>query len=544
MIHLPGADLIADAQSDRRIPPNEKPGRLRIIEDRDDGIVVYGSKVAGSIGNIAHFFTLSTTLGKGLGEDAAIWAGVPVDSENLTLLMREPLAWNDANPEDHPLDVRGEEVDNYIMFDKVFIPREYLFSARNINLLGLYFESCAHALWHILARLAVRAQIFAGCAQAIVDILGTEGNQGVRNSVTEVILYAAATRSFVLASIEEAVDWNGVITPHPATVTAGRLYSIENYPRIQYLLKDLCGQGIVSRFPSAVWDHPEFAEKLEEFLPGTGVTAREKNRFFNFVYDLTCGSHANRVGQFENVNATPRYFISELVYQHYDRADWAKFVREIEHAMSFERWEFLDTGRVQSQEFEIEYLSLRSTASDGLRLEFSMHKEGLLPGEQPLEDIGIFIPAGEYSFNRHSVGLRSAGHRPFSVGLNISDGGYFNGERLHVSPELEWVPNQHLNFSLEYSYDKYEFPGASAITRQITFGNNIAFNSKSSLMTLAQYDNVSDELGLNVRFRYNQSAGRDIWLVLNHNWIDDPVEDRFRSTASTVAAKIRFTFRY
>jgi 4-hydroxyphenylacetate 3-monooxygenase/chlorophenol-4-monooxygenase component 2 len=321
-------DLIADAQSDRRIPPNEKPGRLRIIEDRPDGVVVYGSKVAGSIGNICHFFTLSTTLGKGMGEDAAIWAGVPVNSENLTLLMREPLVQGDANPEDHPLDVRGEEVDNYIMFDKVFIPREYLFSARNINLLGLYFESCAHALWHILARLAVRAQIFAGCAQAIVDILGTGANQGVRNSVTEIILYAAATRSFVLASIDEAVDWNGVMTPHPATVTAGRLYSIENYPRVQYLLKDLCGQGIVSRFPSAVWDHPEFAEKLEEFLPGTGVTAREKNRFFNFVYDLTCGSHANRVGQFENVNATPRYFISELVYQHYDRADWAKFCRE------------------------------------------------------------------------------------------------------------------------------------------------------------------------------------------------------------------------
>ena len=326
--NLYSTDLIADAQSDRRIPPNEKPGRLRIIEDRDDGVVVYGSKVAGSIGNVAHFFTLSTTLGKGMGEDAAIWAGVPINSENLTLLMREPLARTDADPEDHPLDVMGEEVDNYIMFDKVFIPREYLFSARNVNLLGLYFESCAHALWHILARLAVRAQIFAGCAQAIVDILGTEGNQGVRSTVTEIALYAATLRAFVLASVEEAVDWNGVMTPNPATVTAGRLHSIENYPRIQYLLKDLCGQGLVSRFPSGIWDHPEFGEKLEEFLPGTGVTAREKNRFFNFVWDLTCGAQASRVGQFENVNATPRYFISELVYQHFDRSDWAKFVRE------------------------------------------------------------------------------------------------------------------------------------------------------------------------------------------------------------------------
>jgi aromatic ring hydroxylase len=108
---------------------------------------------------------------------------------------------------------------------------------------------------------------------------------------------------------------------------AEQLYSIENYPRVMYVLRDMSGQGLVSRFPKAVWENPEFGEKLEEFLPGTGVTAREKNRFFNFVWDLTTGSHASRVGQFENVNAMPRYFISELVYQHYDRSEMAKFVR-------------------------------------------------------------------------------------------------------------------------------------------------------------------------------------------------------------------------
>ena len=222
----------------------------------------------------------------------------------------------------------------------------------------------------------------------------------------------------------------------------------------------------------------------------------------------------------------------------------AKSIREIEHAVSFERWEFLDTGRVQSQKFGFEYLTLKSAMNDRLRLNFSMHKEGLLQDEQPLENIGILIPAGEYSFNRNTISLRTAGHRPFSARLNISEGGFFNGERLKISPELEWVPNQHLNFSLGYSYNKYEFPDASATTRRFTFANNIAFNSKVSLMMLTQYDNVSDDLGLNVRFRYNQSAGRDIWLVLNNNWIEDPIEDRYRSTATSAAAKIRFTFRY
>ncbi len=330
-LNVHSTDLIADAQSDRRIPLPKKPGRLRIIEDRKDGVVLYGSKVAGSIGACCHFFTLSTTLGRGLEEDAAVWCAVPVNSKNLSLVMREPLTEGEKfdNSEDHPLDSRGEEIDNFLVFDGTFIPHEYVFSVRNLDLLDLYFESCAHALWHILARLAVRAEMFVGVAQVTADMLGTDTLPGVRNMISQIAMYAGALRSFVKASIEEAVEWNGIMTPNPPLVTCGRLYSIQYYPEVQYLLRDICGQGLVSRFPSKVWDDAYFGKKLEEFLPGTGYTAREKNRWFNFVWDLTAGAHAMRVGQFENVNATPRYFISELIYKHYDRSKWMKVAREI-----------------------------------------------------------------------------------------------------------------------------------------------------------------------------------------------------------------------
>jgi len=327
--NVQSTDLIVDPQSDRRIPMAEKPGRLRIVEERSDGIVLYGSKVAGSVGSISHFFTLSTVLGEDLHEDSAIWCAVPVNAKGLSLVLREPTIDPNADPEDHPLESRvGEELENYILFDHVFLPREYVFSARNLNLLGLYFESCSIALWHILARLSIRAELFLGTAQAITDILGTNKIPGVREMVSEIATYAAATKSFVLASIDEAVEWNGVMVPNPPLVTTGRLYSIWGYPRVQYLLRDMCGQALVSRFPKAIWDDPEIGKTLKEFLPGTGVTAREKNRFFNFVWDLTCGGYASRTGQFENVNATPRSYISELVYQHYERDEVTKYVRE------------------------------------------------------------------------------------------------------------------------------------------------------------------------------------------------------------------------
>ncbi len=327
-LNLLSTDLIVDPQSDRRVPRSEKAGQLRIVEDRPDGIVVRGAKSAGSIGALCHMLTLSTVLGEGVSDDAAIWAAVPVNSPGLSLLLREPTIPADVNPTDHPVSSRGEETDQFYVFDDVFIPSEFVFSVRNRALLGVYYESGAYMLWSIMMRLGFRAEIFAGVAEAITEILGTNKIPGVQAAVAEITLYAQTLRAYTVATIHESVERCGLQVPNPPLVTAGRLYSIKEYPRITYLMKDLCGQALISRWPDKVWDHPEFGPLLDAYLPGTGVTAREKNKFFSFVWDLLCGSHASRVGLFENVNATPPAYVAHLVYEHTDRSQMARFARE------------------------------------------------------------------------------------------------------------------------------------------------------------------------------------------------------------------------
>ncbi|AVM01149.1 MAG: hypothetical protein GX610_20880 [Rhodococcus sp.] len=327
-LNLLSTDLIADPQSDKRIPRNERPSQLRIVEDKPEGIVLSGAKVAGSIGSLTHFFTLSTTLGEGVGPEAAIWAAIPVNSPGLSLILREPTARMNTPRNDHPLDNAGEELDQTILFDKVFVPREFVFSKYNLDLLTLYYESCAYSLWSIMTRLAFRAEMFTGVAQVITEILGTDKIPGVQAAVADITLYAQTLKAYSLATIHESVEWCGLQVPNPELTTAGRLYSIENYPRITYLLRDLCGQALIARWPEKVWDHPEFGPRMNEFFPGTGVTAREKNTFFNFVWDLVSGAHAGRVDLFENVNATPPAFVRHLVYSKTDRSAAARRVRD------------------------------------------------------------------------------------------------------------------------------------------------------------------------------------------------------------------------
>jgi hypothetical protein len=221
------------------------------------------------------------------------------------------------------------------------------------------------------------------------------------------------------------------------------------------------------------------------------------------------------------------------------------FIQEISHGLEFTRWEFLDTGRIQTQEIKADFFSSRSRAGDFARIDISYETEGLLAGEQPLNSLGITIPAGEYSFRRIGSYIRTAQHRKWDFQLRIEDGEFFNGDRFEIRPEFGWTPNGHFKLSFRYAYNKFDFPGVSAISRQFTLESEISFNSKLSLVTLAQFDNISDSIGINARFRYNLTAGQDIWFVLNHNMMRDlSIDDRFRSTQSVAAAKIRYTFRY
>ncbi|MDH5345574.1 MAG: DUF5916 domain-containing protein, partial [Gammaproteobacteria bacterium] len=239
-----------------------------------------------------------------------------------------------------------------------------------------------------------------------------------------------------------------------------------------------------------------------------------------------------------------RMYGGELGYRRNRSGD--VFLREVSHGLEVARWEFLDTGMVQSQEIGTDLFSLRSRAGDFGRIDVKFLEEGLLPGEQPLEDIGIFIPSGSHKFERVGGFVRTASHRPFAVQLRVDGGGYYNGDLMHIRPEIEWRPNEHFYLKLEYDYNKYEFPGnQEATTRQISLENELAFNAKLSLVTLVQYDNVSEDVGINSRLRYNLSAGQDIWFVVNHNMIRDVTSDnRFQSTETAAVAKIRYTFRF
>ena len=329
--NLTASESLAGPQADRSSPKASEASLLKARKVTKDGVYIYGAKTVGSIAAQANdiFFT---NLG-GIQEtpaDACIWGSVPIDTPGIKMISREMVSQPLSSKFDHPVASLGEEADQFIVFDNVFVPKERLFNLGDPTAMSYYGPVCVFAHWHVLTRLAVKAELFVGAGQMVLDYLGTGKIPAVQMMLGQLIEYAQALRAFVTAAEALAVPTEGdVMRPDVGMLTAGRLYSIENYPKIIHILQEMCGQGLVMRFGKQAFDNPEVGHFLHELLPGHGVSAMVKEQLMNFIWDMTSGSLAGRVALFENVNATPAPALRARLYNEVKRDSYVAQVKKI-----------------------------------------------------------------------------------------------------------------------------------------------------------------------------------------------------------------------
>lgn len=227
----------------------------------------------------------------------------------------------------------------------------------------------------------------------------------------------------------------------------------------------------------------------------------------------------------------------------FDSGGW---LQRWEGEFAYSRFDFLDTGELQSSEVSITPFKFTSHADDFFRLALARVREGLRAGEQPLGRLGIMLDPGEYEFDRVDIDIRSSDARDWYLGLRLEAGDYYDGELLVVGPEIAWKFGSRVYLQLGVETNRYKFDDAEATARIVEFRNEVNFSASKSLITLVQYDNLSDQLGVNSRFRWNFDPGKDLWLVLNHNMLEDQGDGRngFTNVESSIAVKFRYTFRY
>ena len=215
-------------------------------------------------------------------------------------------------------------------------------------------------------------------------------------------------------------------------------------------------------------------------------------------------------------------------------------IRAINHRIDASLVTDMD-GETLSRLTAIEPVSFYSHGDDYLFFRWEQRFENVLSGFELFDRLAV--PAGEYDFDRYRAELRSGVQRPVRVVLAVEDGGFFGGDRLEKSIDVQWRQSAYLFLGVGLTENVVDLPSGSFTSRLASLRSDVAFNSKWSWSSLAQYDNSSNVFGINTRLRYVPEAGKELLFVLDHGGTVDEF-NHARSDYSNLNLKLSYTFRY
>ncbi len=157
----------------------------------------------------------------------------------------------------------------------------------------------------------------------------------------------------------------------------------------------------------------------------------------------------------------------------------------------------------------------------------------------------VVVPPGSYSFGETVLSpRRPAASGSTRVALTWRRGDFLSGSRTNLVGDFSW--KQSRRFALGFRYDWNDIEPSA---RPLHYSPHEADDRRQFLVdlywvTLIQYDNVSEIIGVNTRLNWIPKAGQEGLIVLNHSLEDRDRDDSFKSELLDLSVKLSYTFRF
>ena len=157
---------------------------------------------------------------------------------------------------------------------------------------------------------------------------------------------------------------------------------------------------------------------------------------------------------------------------------------------------------------------------------------------------GVILPVGSsYDWLRYQVVYDGAEHRVLSGRAEYSFGDFWNGERQELNLDLTIRPRPGLSVHLSGEFNDVTLPQGSFTTKLYRLDARTQFSPWLSLSNNVQYDSESGEVGWQLRFRWIQKPGNDVFFIWTQNWREE-IGRRFGALDRRGVAKIVRTIRF
>ncbi|MCG2587584.1 carbohydrate binding family 9 domain-containing protein [Rhodohalobacter sulfatireducens] len=277
---------------------------------------------------------------------------------------------------------------------------------------------------------------------------------------------------------------------------------------------DRTSRGIRLNYPNDPWaGHVSYREFGNAYDPAVGFAPRNAFRRFQPSFEYS-----------------PQFPGSDLVQQ----IDWE---------LRFEHLTDLDF-ELLTQEVRLTLFDITFMTGDVIEVDIARNYERL---EFPFDirrDESIIIPVDEYRMWTAAVEVQTASYRKVSAGLEIETGGFWSGTQTQIGFDVSLRPFPGLELNPEYIRTNVDLAEGDFSTDLFRFEANIDFTNSLFFTTNVQFDNLSKLLGTNNRLRWIITPGSDLYLVYNHNWLENEQFDRFRTLNRSGAVKVSYTHRF
>jgi len=294
---LAGNAGVTDVKGDRSLNPQDQEDKdmyLRIVEKRDDGIVVRGAKAhqTGSLSSHEIIVIPTRALRKG-DEEYAVAFSVPADSPGLihvvgrsTLDMREMEGCDIGN-------VKYSKYCPTLIFDDVFVPWDRVFLCGEVEFavdMVVKFSSF-HRQSHGGCK-SGKIDCMIGTAMSMMEYNGTSKVGHHKQKVIDMIHRAETLYGCCLASSYEGKKQpSGAYFIDTVLANASKMHEGKEMSEATRLMVDVCG-GYVADLPSDKdFENPEVGDLIKKYMKGAnGVPVEKRIKMFRLAEKLAMES--------------------------------------------------------------------------------------------------------------------------------------------------------------------------------------------------------------------------------------------------------------
>lgn len=292
---------MTDPKGDRGLAPHDQPDLdmyLRVVERREDGIVVRGAKAHQTgIINSQEVIVMPTIAMGPDDKDFAVSFAVPVDAEGIVMIIGRQ-SCDTRKMEGSQMDVGNSEyggVEALVVFDDVFVPNDRIFLNGEYEFAGMLVERFA----------GYHRQSYGGCKVGVGDVLiGATALAADYNGVPKAS--HIKDKLIEMTHLNETLYCCGIACSAEGTPTDSGNYIIDlllanvckqNVTRFPYeiarLAEDIAGGLMVTAPSEKDLKDPVVGKYVDKYLKGVeGVSTENRLRILRLIENLTLGTAA------------------------------------------------------------------------------------------------------------------------------------------------------------------------------------------------------------------------------------------------------------